>query len=142
MQHMMRSQGDEARILQPFASAMTDVTGFGLAGHLMAICRASGVAAELDARAVPLLDGALALSEQQVQSSLYPDNLSDALTIMAPPETARGRLMLDPQTAGGLLAALPEDEAKRAIAALSEQGIDAALIGRITDGPARLTLIE
>ena len=138
---MSRALAPDAEALKN-AHAMTDVTGFGLAGHLANICRASGVAAELDARAVPLLDGALALSEQQVQSSLYPDNLSDALTIMAPPETARGRLMLDPQTAGGLLAALPEDEAKRAIAALSEQGIDAALIGRITDGPARLTLIE
>ena len=124
------------------AHAMTDVTGFGLAGHLANICRGSGVGAELDARAVPLLSGALALCEAGVQSSLYPDNLSDALTVMNAPETARGRLMLDPQTAGGLLAALPQKEAKRAIERLLEQGVEAVQIGRIVDGPVQLKLIE
>ena len=124
------------------AHAMTDVTGFGLAGHLANICRASGVAAELDARAVPLLDGALELSGAGVQSSLYPDNLSDALTIMTAPQTARGKLMLDPQTAGGLLAALPKDDAARAIETLAAQGVEAVCIGKITKGPVRLTLIE
>lgn len=124
------------------AHAMTDVTGFGLAGHLANICRASGVGAELDATRVPLLSGALELSKAGVQSSLYPDNLSDALTLMNPPETSRGRLMLDPQTAGGLLAALPEKDAAKAINAMADHGISAAQVGRITDGPARLKLIE
>lgn len=124
------------------AHAMTDVTGFGLAGHLANVCRASGVGAELDATRVPLLDGTLSLSEAGIQSSLYPDNLSDALTVMNAPETAQGRLMLDPQTAGGLLAALPEKAANTAIKALGDQGIEAMQIGRITDGPIRLKLIE
>lgn len=124
------------------AHAMTDVTGFGLAGHLSNMCRASNVGAELDVQRVPLLNGALALSEEGVQSSLYPDNLSDALTLMNAPETAHGRLMLDPQTAGGLLAAVPEWDAGKAIKALADQGIGAVQIGRITDGPVRLKLIE
>jgi selenide,water dikinase len=124
------------------AHAMTDVTGFGLAGHLANICRASGVGAELDATRVPVLSGALTLSDAGVQSSLYPDNLSDALTLMNAPQTARGRLMLDPQTAGGLLAALPEKDAKKAVQALADQGINAVQIGRITHGPVRLKLIE
>lgn len=124
------------------AHAMTDVTGFGLAGHLANICRASGVSAELDARKVPILNGALDLAMQGVQSSLYPDNLSDALTLMNAPETAQGRLMLDPQTAGGLLAALSEADANSAMEELAKQGIDAVRIGRITDGPIALTLIE
>jgi selenide,water dikinase len=124
------------------AQAMTDVTGFGLAGHLANICRASGVGAELNVRDVPLLNGALAMSETGVQSSLYPDNLSDALTMMNAPQTARGRLMLDPQTAGGLLAALSQADAKVAIATMKERGIDAIQIGKIVDGPVALNLIE
>lgn len=121
------------------AHAMTDVTGFGLAGHLANICRASGVGAELDAHAVPLLPGALALSEAGTRSSLYDDSLSDALTYMDPPITARGRLMLDPQTAGGLLAAVPQSELAQLLDALGGAGV---CIGTITDGPARLKLIE
>jgi selenide,water dikinase len=61
---------------------------------------------------------------------------------MNAPQTARGRLMLDPQTAGGLLAALPEKDAKKAVQALADQGINAVQIGRITHGPVRLKLIE
>ncbi|MGB7318484.1 MAG: selenide, water dikinase SelD [Planktotalea sp.] len=124
------------------ANAMTDVTGFGLAGHLANICRASNVSAVLDATRVPLLDGALALSEAGMQSSLYPDNLSDALTLMNAPLSARGRLMLDPQTAGGLLAALPENQAQQAIKDLTKHGISAVCIGQINEGPARIDLIE
>ncbi len=138
---MSRELAKDAHALRS-AHAMTDVTGFGLAGHVANICRASNVGAELDATAVPLLNGALELSEAGVQSSLYPDNLSDALTIMNAPKTARGRLMLDPQTAGGLLAALPESEATLAIESLATQGIEAVRIGKIIDGPVWLTLIE
>jgi selenide,water dikinase len=96
----------------------------------------------LNARDVPLMDGALELSEKAVQSSLYPDNLSDALTMMNAPETPRGRLMLDPQTAGGLLAAIAPEDAQKAIAEMKEQGINAVQIGRIIDGPIALKLIE
>ncbi|WP_293440727.1 selenide, water dikinase SelD [Planktotalea sp.] len=124
------------------AHAMTDVTGFGLAGHLANICRSSSVGAELDARVVPLLSGALEMSEAGVQSSLYPDNLSDALPLMNAPKTARGRLMLDPQTAGGLLAALPENAVENALKDLQDLGIEAVQIGRIIEGPMRLKLIE
>lgn len=138
---MARALAVDAKALSG-AHAMTDVTGFGLAGHLANICRASNLGAELDARAVPLLDGALQLSESGVQSSLYPDNLSDALTLMNAPQTARGRLMLDPQTAGGLLTTLAPATAERAIEELRVQGIEAVQIGRMTDGPVRLKLIE
>ena len=124
------------------AHAMTDVTGFGLAGHLANICRASKVGAILNVNAVPLLNGAQELSAADVQSSLYPDNLSDALTMMNEPQTARGRLMLDPQTAGGLLAALSKEEAEKAIEELAQNGIRAVQIGMITDQSRRLELVE
>ena len=60
---MSVGQGAASALLAPLAHAMTDVTGFGLAGHLMGICEASGVGALLDLDAVPLMDGAQALAE-------------------------------------------------------------------------------
>ena len=138
---MSRAVAQDARALNA-AHAMTDVTGFGLAGHIANICRASQVGAELNVNAVPLLDGALELSEAGVQSSLYTDNLSDALTLMNAPTSARARLMLDPQTAGGLLVALPDAKAQKAIAQMKAQGIDAVEIGRVVEGPVALNLIE
>ena len=89
-----------------------------------------------------LEDGVWEMSEAGVQSSLYPDNLSDALPLMNAPKTARGRLMLDPQTAGGLLAALPENAVENALKDLQDLGIEAVQIGRIIEGPMRLKLIE
>ncbi|MFK7755129.1 MAG: selenide, water dikinase SelD, partial [Sedimentitalea sp.] len=70
---MGQSQKNAAHILAS-AHAMTDVTGFGLAGHLLNICEASGVAATLNAGAVPLMEGALQLSQNAVRSSLFDEN--------------------------------------------------------------------
>ncbi|SMX40167.1 selenide, water dikinase SelD [Octadecabacter ascidiaceicola] len=112
------------------AHAMTDVTGFGLAGHLAGICDTSGVGATVRLDDVPLLDGALALAESGVRSSLFPDNRND--TRITAPDTARGDLMFDPQTAGGLLAALPRKEAEAIAKKHAASGF--AIIGEITDG--------
>lgn len=83
---------------------MTDVTGFGLLGHLLGICEASKLGAELRLDAIPYLPGAAALSAQRVRSSLFAENAAQL------PEISTGGvqdLLFDPQTAGGLLAALP-----------------------------------
>jgi selenide,water dikinase len=106
---MTQSSEEIARMLKD-AHAMTDVTGFGLAGHLAGICDASGVAANVRLGDVPLLDGAFALAEAGVRSSLFPDNRNDPR--VAAPDTARGDLMFDPQTCGGLLAAIPRSQAE------------------------------
>jgi len=132
---MARPQGDAAAILAG-AHAMTDVTGFGLAGHLLGICKASGVAAEIDVDAVPLYPGALALAEAGHRSSIYEAN-RDA----APVETAtgaRGALLHDPQTAGGFLAAVDAAEADALVARLHDAGHAAAVIGRVLRGPVGL----
>ena len=68
---MVRPQGQAARLLAD-AHAMTDVTGFGLAGHLLAICEASGVAAEIEIARVPRYDGADALADAGVRSTIFP----------------------------------------------------------------------
>lgn len=106
------------------AHAMTDVTGFGLAGHLAGICDASGVGANVRLDDVSLMAGALDLAQAGVRSTLYPDNRNDAR--VKAPDTARAALMFDPQTAGGLLAAMP-----KAIAATLS---DVWIIGDIIDG--------
>ncbi|WP_281981427.1 selenide, water dikinase SelD [Thalassorhabdomicrobium marinisediminis] len=126
---MMRSNAPAARMLAQ-ARAMTDVTGFGLAGHLAGICEASGVGAVVDLDAVPLMRGALDLAEAGVRSSIYADNRADWR--VTAPATARAALMFDPQTSGGLLAVLPRAEAER----LAEIGAAALTpIGEITEGP-------
>ena len=134
---MTRPQGDAARLLAE-AHAMTDVTGFGLAGHLLNICEASGLAATLDLDAVPIMPGALELSQQGHRSTLYPDNRALAPKLPADPRTD---LLFDPQTAGGLLAAVAADQADDLIAQLRTAGHQAARIGQLTMGAPRLNLI-
>lgn len=137
---MARPQGVAARILAGAGTrAMTDVTGFGLAGHLHGMLQASHVAARLDLAALPLLPGAEALAGAGRHSTLAPSNraaLAGALTI---PAGARADLLFDPQTAGGLLAALPADRAAATLKALGAAGEAAAIIGEVTEGPPHLT---
>ncbi|MDV7270056.1 selenide, water dikinase SelD [Thioclava sp. A2] len=131
-QSMTRAQGDAATLLAPLAHAMTDVTGFGLAGHLMAICNASRLAATLDLEAIPTYAGALDLAAAGHRSTIYPANLA-----AAPVEGAagpRGVLLHDPQTAGGLLAALPAGHADAIVDQLRAMGFNAARIGKLTAG--------
>ena len=134
---MTRPQGDAAKILQD-AHAMTDVTGFGLAGHLHGICMASNVSAELHLDAIPLLPGALQLSGQGIRSTLYPKNRDavPGLTL----EGERADLLFDPQTAGGLLAAIPDGAAH--VAELHAAGYEAAVIGHIDgDWPGQISIV-
>ncbi|WP_341368514.1 selenide, water dikinase SelD [Yoonia sp. BS5-3] len=126
---MMQPQDKAAEILAK-AHAMTDVTGFGLAGHLRGICDASGVGAVLDRDTIPLMDGALALSDAGVRSSLFEDNKIGA----GPIDGLECDLLYDPQTAGGLLAALPQKTAETALKKLQEAGYSAAIIGEIVAG--------
>ena len=96
------------------AHACTDVTGFGLAGHLAEMIRASGhgeeVSVDLHLDALPALDGAVELFAQGFASSLQPDNLRARHLIEGMDVHANHPklpLLFDPQTAGGLLAAVP-----------------------------------
>lgn len=135
---MARPQGDAAMLLAPDAHAMTDVTGFGLAGHLSAMCRAAGLGAELDLAAVPLMQGALDLSQSGIASTLMPAN-RDAVAVRGA-DDPRAALLFDPQTAGGFLAAVPAARAKPLVSKLQKAGHGAALIGRLLAGPATITL--
>ncbi|WP_417257650.1 selenide, water dikinase SelD [Celeribacter sp.] len=128
---MAQSSGEAARILSG-AHAMTDVTGFGLAGHLLGICRASGVSATLTLSRIPLLDGALGLSQAGVASTILPANRAYAAEYDGPND-AMADLLFDPQTAGGLLACVGNGGAENLTKKLNKAGYNAAIIGEITE---------
>ncbi len=139
---MARPQGDAAALLATAAHAMCDVTGFGLGGHLMAICRASGTGAALDLAAIPLYPGALGLARAGHRSTIWPANRAAApvISMGESADPARLALLHDPQTAGGFLAAVPPADAERLVAELRAMGHEqAAVIGTITKGPPAIT---
>jgi selenide, water dikinase len=134
---MSRSQGSAASVLSG-AHAMTDVTGFGLVGHLQGLCEASQLAADLIWSAVPLMQGAGDLARAGIRSSLYPENRA-----LAPDLCAEGaqELLFDPQTAGGLLAVVAPETAEHLTAQLNQNGETAAVIGHLCEGPPAVRLV-
>ena len=132
LQSMAQSSQAAAQILRAHqASACTDVTGFGLLGHLVEMARPSGVDVRLDLGAVPLLDGALDCVGRGIVSSLQADNLR-ARHVLRNADAFAGQaaypLLFDPQTAGGLLAGVPADRAQDCVAALRAAGYAAAAV--------------
>ncbi len=126
---MCQSQRRAAEVLGPAAHAMTDVTGFGLLGHLQGICEASGLGAELRFDAIPKMRGAPELAEVGVRSSIFADNAA----LLPGIGTAGARaLLFDPQTSGGLLAAVAPDQSEILLNRLRSQGYRAAEIGVMT----------
>ena len=137
LQMMVHSQAKAAELLAPHAHAMTDVTGFGLAGHLAEMLAQDGLSAQLDLSALPILDGAEALTAQGYHSSIAAANRAALGALLDAPETPRAALLVDPQTAGGLLACVPAKQAMSLVEKLQAAGFQAATIGEITgkDGP-------
>lgn len=125
---MEQPQQAAAAILRD-AHAMTDVTGFGLAGHIQAICAASRLRADVTRDKIPVYAGARTLSDQGIRSSLLAANIADA-----PTTGIDDPLLHDPQTAGGLLAALSPDAAEKAMEALRAAGVEAVIIGKLSAG--------
>ena len=126
---MGQPQGRAAALLAPVAHAMTDVTGFGRAAHLLEMLEASGAGARLEAAAIPLLPGALALAAADVASGLAPGNRAATVGRLLMAEGPLKALLHDPQTAGGLLAAVTEAEVTGLLAALRDMDLPAARIG-------------
>jgi selenide,water dikinase len=118
--------GEQARAAG--ASALTDVTGFGLLGHVHELAAASGLAAEIDAAAIPAIDGVLdLLTDERALAGGSRRNRADAetFTTWADVEEPLRRLACDAMTSGGLLAATTRP-----------QEIDGWVVGRLVDGPA------
>jgi selenide,water dikinase len=147
IEHMCRSNRQAAAVLgRHGARAATDVTGFGLLGHLVEMVRASEVDVALALERIPVLDGARETIARGVFSSLQPQNvrlrraIRDLDEIAAHPDYP---LLFDPQTAGGLLAAVPASRARSCIAELRHAGYaQAAVIGFVRARGDRLESIE
>jgi len=115
--------------------AVTDVTGFGLAGHAAEMAEASGCAIELDLEALPAMPGALdaaATGLVPVGTGKNRTSIAAVLEIAEGADELRVDLALDPQTSGGLLAAVSADAAERIVRRLP----GAAVVGRVSDGKA------
>jgi selenide,water dikinase len=137
---------DQMRVLNRAASevlvangvlAATDITGFGLLGHGLEMARASGCRLVFDAVALPALGGALDLARAGVETGGAAHNrrfITEELEVAngVPPELVT--LANDPQTSGGLLAAVSPDRVAMVLSGLGDAGVDAWLIGRVEAG--------
>ena len=133
---MDTSNGQAVEILRKHGvRAATDISGFGLLGHLSEMLRASNVSAKLVLECVPLLAGAKQCMASGMASALQQNNelaLLDYELIGVAPTDAALRLMVDPQTSGGLLASVPGANAQECVVELHAAGFsDAAVVGQV-----------
>jgi selenide,water dikinase len=124
-------------------SAATDVTGFGLLGHGLEMARASGARFVFDSTALPALDGALELAAAGVETGGAAHNrryVADALRVGPGVAPELVTLAHDPQTSGGLLAAIPEALVATVETALADRGVERWWIGRVDAGEPGVAL--
>ena len=127
---MLRSNAPMMRLLlRHGAHACTDVTGFGLSGHLADLARKTSITAELAPSAVPALPGAVELLGHGWRSSFHSMNER----VRATPGDGLAPLLLDPQTSGGLLATLPQDNLASFKTACDQAGEPVWMIGRVVE---------
>ena len=140
---MLQSNHEAARCLFAHgATACTDVTGFGLLGHLVEMIKPSHVDVELDLGAIPFLAGAEETVAAGIFSSLQPENLRLRRAIQdieSASKDLRYPLIFDPQTSGGLLAGVPEEQVHACLDELRNLGYThTAIIGRVLPESDRL----
>ena len=137
LEQMLQSNKRAAAcLIKHSATACTDITGFGLAGHLMEMLSAKNAEVQLSLSDIAPLNGALDTLQQNIFSSLHNDNKLIAANSIYNYEAfahdPKFELLFDPQTAGGLLASVPDENAEECLQELREYGYsDAKAIGRI-----------
>ena len=146
LESMLQSNGPAAKtLLASGASACTDITGFGLLGHLVEMLKASNKGGQLDLTGIATLDGALETVACGITSSLQTENLRLRRSIQALERVGthpKFPLLFDPQTAGGLLASIPAQSAPRCINQLRQQGYEAHVIGRVLEPPGTPEIVS
>ena len=137
MAHLNRAASEAA--LAAGTRAATDVTGYGLIGHLGNMLRASGVAARIDAARVPVLDGVVQLvADGHVPGGTRrnQDDAAGSVSHAAEVDEATRILLADAQTSGGLVIASPPGRTAALLAELEARGERGAVFGRVAEGPA------
>lgn len=126
--------------------AVTDVTGFGLLGHALELCRGAGLTAEIFAEGPAVLEGVEALARAEVRTGAATRNWASYGASVALPDGLDGwrkDLLCDPQTSGGLLIAVSAAEAESLLARLAGQGFPASrVVGRLRPGPAEIHVVS
>ncbi len=135
VQTMLLSNQTASEILLSFGvKACTDITGFGLAGHLLEMLQASACSAQINLDAIALLEGASECSKQGIRSSLFEQNQSNSDWCIKQnhlTEHPAYPLLFDPQTAGGLLAAVSADKAEQCLQTLQASYPQSRIIGTV-----------
>jgi len=128
----------------PGVHAVTDVTGFGLAGHLLEICRGSHLAARVEFARLPLIGEAVKHVRDGISTGASSRNWAsygDAVALAPTLDEWQQKLLTDPQTSGGLLVACAPESVDEVLAAFRKDGFDeAAVIGALEAGDARLNV--
>ncbi|MBB6520590.1 selenide, water dikinase SelD [Pseudoteredinibacter isoporae] len=120
IEQMLQSNYPAAQLAHEFkVRACTDITGFGLAGHLLEMLDGSALCAALDVNTLPLLEGVDTLLEREIRSSLFPQNMRN---IRSHIDGKIPDILADPQTSGGLLIAVSAGKSDALLDALKEQG--------------------
>ncbi len=139
---LLSNQAAAECFLEFSATVCTDITGFGLIGHLSEMVKASQIGVELQFNKIPILNGARETVEKGIFSSLYSENLkaSSYITNLEEFESySNYPLLFDPQTSGGLLAAVSVEKADDCLQKLRKLGYeDAGIIGRVGGEGIRL----
>ena len=139
------NRGAAEVMVEEGVQAGTDVTGFGLLGHLRVMARASGVAATIRADAVPILDGARPLAEAGHVPGGTKRNSRDLdsdLEMAAGVDPVTRLLLCDAQTSGGILMAVAPDRVDAVLGALKNRAPAAVRIGELREGPAGHIRVE
>jgi selenide,water dikinase len=125
--------------------AVTDVTGFGLAGHLLEICRGSRLAARVEFARLPLIEEAVKHVRAGISTGASSRNWTsygDAVSLAPTLEEWQQKVVTDPQTSGGLLVACAPESVDEVLAAFRRDGLEQAVaIGSLTAGAPGVSVV-
>ncbi|MGQ5523443.1 selenide, water dikinase SelD [Chitinimonas sp. PSY-7] len=126
----------------PGVHAMTDITGFGLLGHLLEVCRGSKLMATLNSQSLPMLEAAIHFAQQGIGPGAIERNLAsfgDAVRFSTTVTDWQRRILADAQTSGGLLVSCAESEVEKVLQTFHQAGFGQAMdIGSLKAGPAEI----
>ena len=125
-------------------NALTDVTGFGLCGHVFELCKGTGLSAKLVWDQLPMLDTVLDYAQQGYNTGAAGrnwDSFADQVVVPDGMAQWQKNLLMDPQTSGGLLASCPPEAAEKVLKTFHDAGFDyACIIGELGEGEPKMTV--